>query len=309
MLASLTVGLRPTVFAQSESAATGPGLAQRLGYGADARLLIIHADDIGMAHSVNAATLAAFARGVVNSGSIMVPCPWFPEIAAYVRDHPGLDLGLHLTLTAEWAHYRWGSVLPADKVPTLLDSSGFLYATAEQAVRHMDPHEAEAEIRAQVERAIAFGVRPTHLDSHMGTLFQAPALFEAYLRVGRQYRIPVFIPADALRAQAPQLLGLLSPDDIVIDHFAIASPEVRPDQWRAFYTGLIENLQPGVTEIVVHLASDDAEMRAATIDHPDYGAAWRQRDLEVVTSAWFAHLLERQNVHLITWREIGALLH
>lgn len=292
--------------AQSERAA--PTLAERLGYGSDAKLLIIHADDIGMAHSVNAATITAITEGVVNSGSIMVPCPWFPEIAAYVRAHPGLDLGLHLTLTAEWTHYRWGPVLPASEVPSLLDSSGFLYATAEDAARNMDPREAEAEIRAQVERAIAFGIQPTHLDSHMGTLFQTPALFEVYLRVGRDYKIPVMVPGALLRAQAPQLTALLTPEDIVIDHFAMASPEVPADGWEGFYANLIEGLQPGVTELIVHVAHDDSEMRAATVDHPDYGAAWRQRDLDVVTNALLKRLLERHDVHLITWREIGALL-
>jgi predicted glycoside hydrolase/deacetylase ChbG (UPF0249 family) len=307
-LAGLIIGVQLPALAQDEGAAPRPTLAERLGYDADAKLLIIHADDIGMAHSVNTATLKAINEGVVNSGSIMVPCPWFPEIAAYVRDHPGLDLGLHLTLTAEWNHYRWGPVLPAGQVPTLLDSLGFLYATAEEAVRHMDPGEAEAEIRAQVERAIAFGVQPTHLDSHMGTLFQTPDLFEAYLRVGRDYELPVMVPGGLLRAQAPQLAALLKPEDIVIDHLAMASPAVPADGWEAFYAGIIEGLQPGVTELIVHVAYDDAEMRAATIDHPDYGAAWRQRDLDAVTNVLLERLLKQHDVHLITWREIGALL-
>lgn len=285
-----------------------PSLAVRLGFTAEDRVAVVHADDIGMCHAANEGAFEALESGPATCGSIMVPCPWFPEIAAYVRDHPGLDLGLHLTLTAEWKQYRWGSVLPADQVPTLLDSLGFLYPTEAEAAQHMDPRQAEAEIRAQVERALAFGVRPTHLDSHMGTLFQTPALFEAYLRAGREYKIPVFIPGDALRAQAPQLLAMLTPEDFVIDHLAMASPDVSPDQWEAYYTGLIEDLQPGVTEIIVHVAHDDDEMAAVTVDHPDYGAAWRQRDFDVVTSAWFKRLLEQHHVHMITWREIGSLL-
>ncbi len=307
-LLGLTIGTYMPALAQDGASAPRPTLAERLGYGADAKLLIIHADDIGMAHSINSATLDAMKDGVVNSGSIMVPCPWFPEIAAYVRDYPGLDLGLHLTLTAEWKHYRWGPVLPASEVPTLLDSTGFLYATAEEAARHMDPREAEAEIRAQVERALAFGVRPTHLDSHMGTLFQTPELFEAYLRVGRDYEVPVLVPGGMLRAMAPQLMTLLTPDDVVIDHLAMATPQVAAGEWEAYYAGLIEGLEPGVTEIIVHVAYDDAEMGAATVDHADFGAAWRQRDLDVVTDGSFRRLLERHGVRLITWREIGALL-
>ena len=306
-VAGLTMGLNLPALAQNEGAGR-PTLAERLGYDADAKLLIVHADDIGMAHSINVATLEAISDGLVNSGSIMVPCPWFPEIAAHVRDNPGLDLGLHLTLTSEWTHYRWGPVLPADQVPTLLDSMGFLYATAEAAARHMDPREAEAEIRAQVERAIAFGIQPTHLDSHMGTLFQTPALFEAYLRVGRDYQIPVLIPADPMREQAPALMALLQSEDIIIDRVVSIPPGVTADEWEAYYAQLIERLQPGVTEIIVHVAYDDAEMRAATVDHEDYGAAWRQRDLDTFTNALLERLVEQHDVHLITWREIGVLL-
>lgn len=308
-LASLmALAIAAPVPALAQGAALRPTLAERLGYAADAKLLIVHADDVGMAHSVNRATLEGMREGVVNSGSIMVPCPWFPEIAAHVREHPGLDLGLHLTLTAEWNHYRWGPVLPADKVPTLLDSLGFLYATEQDAARNMDPREAEAEIRAQVERAIAFGVQPTHLDSHMGTLFQTPELFAAYLRVGRDYKVPVLIPGGLMRQQAPQLMALVTPEDVVVDHLAIATPMVPADQWEEFYAGLIENLEPGVTEIIVHLAYDEAEMQAATIGHPDYGSAWRQRDLAAMTSPALRRLLVQHEVHLITWREIGALL-
>lgn len=303
----LSMGWNIPMAAQDAGGAPA-GLAERLGYDAGAKLLIVHADDMGMAHSVNRATLHAMRHGVVNSGSIMVPCPWFPEIAAAARERPDLDLGLHLTLTAEWNHYRWGPVLPASEVPTLLDSLGFLHATAEAAALHMDPAEAEAEIRAQVDRAIAFGIRPTHLDSHMGTLFATPELFEAYLRVGRDYGIPVMVPADPGFAQAPHLMGLLRPEDVVIDRLVSIVPGVPADEWEAFYAGLVESLEPGVTQIIVHVAHDDAEMRAATADTPDWGAAWRQLDFDTVTNPLFRRLLEEHGVRLITWREIGALV-
>ena len=274
-------------------------------------MLIVHADDIGVAHSVNAATIEAFGKGIVNSGSIMVPCPWFPEIAAYARDHPDLDLGLHLTLTSEWKHYRWGSVLPADDVPTLLDEQGFFYASSGEAAQNMDPREAEAEMRAQVERALAFGIEPTHLDTHMGTVLQTPELFEAYLRVGRAYAIPVLIPRVAIGVP-PSTLAVIkdhaTPDNLFIDHVATASPDVPSDQWRSYYQSLIEDLEPGVTEILIHLGYDEAELQAVTIDHPDFGAAWRQRDFDVFTDPAFLALLEKHNVELITWRKIGTLL-
>src|SRR5438093_5240888 len=156
----------------SSSAAATKTLAARLGYAPDAKLLIVHADDLGAAHSIDVASIKAFESGLVNSGSIMVPCPWLSEIAAYARNHPEADLGLHLTLTSEWTPYRWGPVLSKQRVPTLIDKSGYFYLTEDEAAAHINAREAEAEIRAQIERARAFGIQPTHLDSHMRTLHQ-----------------------------------------------------------------------------------------------------------------------------------------
>src|SRR5688572_10991333 len=153
-------------------------LLERLGYPPEAKLLIVHADDLGMAHSINRASIKGLESGLVSSASMMIPCPWLPEIAAYARSHPEADLGLHLTLSSEWSLYRWGPVLPKERVPSLFDSAGYLYPTEMEAAARIDPKEAEAEIRAQIERARALGIQPTHLDSHMGTLYQTRALFE-----------------------------------------------------------------------------------------------------------------------------------
>ncbi|HXQ73293.1 MAG TPA: ChbG/HpnK family deacetylase, partial [Pyrinomonadaceae bacterium] len=142
-------------------------LAERLGYPADAKLLIVHADDLGMSHSVNIATLKAFETGLVNSGSIMVPCPWLSEIATYARAYPQADLGLHLTLTSEWTPFRWGPVTSKDRVASLLDKDGYFRLSESEAAKFADPKEVEMEIRAQIEKAKAMGIVPTHLDSHM----------------------------------------------------------------------------------------------------------------------------------------------
>jgi predicted glycoside hydrolase/deacetylase ChbG (UPF0249 family) len=278
-------------------------LPERLGYSADAKLLIVHADDLGMAHSVNAATIKALESGLVNSASIMVPCPWLLEIAAYAQSHPEADLGLHLTLTSEWRFYRWGPVLSKDRVSSLLDNTGHLYLTEREAASHAKAAEVESEIRAQIDRARALGIKPTHLDSHMGTLYQNKTLFEILLRVGRDNKLPVLLPKESLVGS--DLASALNQTDLAIDRMITIGPNVPADGWSKFYSDAIKSLQPGVTELIIHTAYDDEEMRGATVDHPDWGAAWRQRDFQFFTSDTFRKLLQENQIKLITWREIG----
>ena len=283
-------------------------LAERLGYPRDAKLIIVHADDLGMTHSVNAATIKALETGLVNSGSIMVPCPWLSEIAAYARANPQADLGLHLTLTSEWTHFRWGPVTSRDRVSSLLDKDGYFRLSESEAAQYADPKEVELEIRTQIERAKALGIQPTHLDSHMGTLYQNKALFDVLLRVARDHKLPVRVAKEWSSSRAELLLSSLKPEDVFIDRVLDINPSVAPQDWAKFYSDALRKLQPGVTEIVIHLAYDDAEMRGATFNHPDWGAAWRQRDFEFFTSDAFRKLLEENQIKLITWREIGKLI-
>lgn len=282
-------------------------LAERLGYPADAKLLIVHADDLGMSHSVNAATLKAFETKLVNSGSIMVPCPWLSEIATYARANPQADLGLHLTLTSEWTHFRWGPVTPKDRVASLLDKDGYFRLSEAEAAKNADPKEVEMEIRAQIEKAKAMGIVPTHLDSHMGTLYQNKELFDVFLRVAREYKLPVRV-AKEWAGRADYLTSSLIANDVYIDRVLDINPSVAPQDWAKFYSDAIRNLKPGVTEVVIHLAHDDGEMQGATFDHPNWGAAWRQRDFDFFTSDAFRKLLEENKIKLITWRELGKLI-
>jgi len=306
-LRSSLVAIVFTAFAIPAGAqSTQKSLAERLGYAADTKLLIVHADDLGVTHSVNAASLKALESGTVNSASIMVPCPWFPEIAAYAKSHPEVDFGLHLTLTSERVYYRWGPVAPADKVRSLVDQNGYLHHDWAPTT-HIDPHEAELELRAQIERAYAMGVRPTHFDSHQYRLDSTgKELFEVALRLAHEYKLPFFVTRDWFEDH-PYLESSLGPDDLVIDHTITIEPGIAPEKWAEFYKNAIRNLQPGVTELVIHLAFDDAEMRAATVERDTWGAAWRQRDFDFFTSAEFPKLLREQKIKLITWREISSL--
>ncbi len=279
-------------------------LAEKLGFSPNARLLIVHADDVGMTHSVNVATIAALETGFVNSASIMVPCPWFPEIADYAKSHPQTDFGLHLTLTSERIYYRWGPVASKDKIPSLVDENGYFHHDWTAATR-IDPKEAELELRAQIDRAYAVGIRPTHLDSHQYRLIDnGKELFQAFLRVAHDYKLPAFVARDWF-AQRPYLESASGPVDIVLDHTVTIDPHVPPEKWSEFYKAALENLQPGVTEFVIHLAYADEEMKAATRERDTWGAAWRRRDFDFFTSPEFRRLLREQNIQLITWRELA----
>src|SRR5438067_12165301 len=223
---------------RSQSQSETRTLVERLGYPRDAKLLIVHADDLGAAHSINSASIKALESGLVSSASIMMPCPWLPEIAAYARAHPEADLGLHLTLTSEWSLYRWGPVLGKERVPSLLDSSGYLYPLENEAAAHMDIKEVEAEIRAQIARARALGIQPTHLDSHMGTLYQSKALFEMFLRVARSQKLPVRV-AKTWFTRPDFLPSTLSPEDVYIDRTLDINPSVPASDWSKFYSDAI----------------------------------------------------------------------
>jgi chitin disaccharide deacetylase len=281
-------------------------VAERLGYPPDSKLLIVHADDLAVAHSVDAASFDALDKDAVTSASVMVPCPWLTEVAAYAKAHPDADLGLHLTLTSEWKIYRWGPVDSKDKVHSLLDPAGYLWIEAAPALQSIKAEEAEAEIRAQVERAIAAGIHPTHLDSHMGVLLIRPDLFAAYVKVAHEYKLP-FLAVRFPNAPS-QNFSLLGEKDFVLDSVIMATPAVHSNEWREFYTNALKNLKPGLNEIIVHLGHDDSELQAVTLDHPDYGAAWRQRDYEIVTSPEFKKAVQENHVILIKWGDLKKLL-
>jgi chitin disaccharide deacetylase len=281
-------------------------VAERLGYPADSKLLIIHADDLAVAHSVDTASFTALDQQAVSSASIMVPCPWLTEVADYAKLHPDADLGLHLTLNSEWKTYRWGPVAPKDQVPSLLAPDGYLFGEGEGFRTHAKADEVEREIRAQVEQAMKLGIRPTHLDSHMGSLFLTPDLFSVYVKVAHDYKLPFL--AVRVSDERSKLLSSLSDKDIVLDSVVIFDPRVPPDQWTKSYVKALRSLKPGLHEMIVHLGHNDSELQAVTVDHPDYGAAWRQRDFNAVISPDFKKALEEDHIIVVSWKDLRKLL-
>jgi predicted glycoside hydrolase/deacetylase ChbG (UPF0249 family) len=285
---------------------TGDRLGKR-----DAKLLMVHADDAGMCHSVNMATREALLSSSVQSASIMMPCPWVSEIAETAREHPELDLGLHLTLTSEWKYYRWRPVAAPDKVKGLLDPEGYLYRDVRSVAGHASAAEVETELRAQIERARMFGIRFTHVDTHMGTLYARPDYFEVYTKVAREAGVPPMLlrptpEAAAELSEYPITAAMLEAKErdgfVLLDRLITGVPGRTLEERRESYRKLLRELKPGVTKLIVHLSKDDPEIRAVS-------NAWEQRwsDFRFWTSDEARTLLREHNIQPITYRELGKL--
>ncbi len=281
-----------------------PNIAERLGYPADSKLLILHADDLAVAHSENAASLRALEVGPVNSASIMVPCPWFLEIATYARENSHQDFGLHLTLTSEWKNYKWGPVTSKDSVSSLVGSDGYFYPGLSELITSAKKEEVKVELRNQVKKAYRSGIDVTHLDAHMGAAVSTPQYARAYMEVGKEFNLPVLLDKRIYALNDPDINALLDDHTVVLDRIYMEEPADFKSGTAQFYANVIKNLEPGLNLLLVHLAYDDQEMQAMTIDHPDYGAAWRQADFNFVTSAECQKLMNENNIVMVTWREL-----
>lgn len=290
----------------SVSAQTEMNLAERLGYAPDAKLLIVHADDAGVSHSENIATMKGMEAGIVNSASIMVPCPWFPEIANYARKHSAeKDFGLHLTITSEWRDYKWGSTSSKNEVPSLINPHGYFYHLVDSVVVNSRAVDVEKEISAQIEKALDFGIDVTHLDAHMGAVMSTPEFLEAYIKKGREYKVPVLLNREIPALKELESKMKLTPRDVIADDVYQANPEIYNSMgMEEYYEDVLNNLQPGLSVILIHLALDNEEMKAVTVDHPHWGSEWRQDDLDFFISNKARKLIEDNNIKLVTWREL-----
>lgn len=289
----------------AEHTAQTSNVAERLGYPADARLLVLHADDLGMTHGTNVATLHALEEGLIQSASILVTSPWLPEVADWARRHPEHDSGIHLALTSEWAPYRFRPVSGAQAVPSLVDHRGYLPQTQAEVEARATPDDVQRELSAQIELAYASGISLTHLDSHMLVLFWKRELFAAYLAVGTRYGLPMLVPDQAVvEDHKLELSSRLR----LVDHIIGITPDVPVAQWRDWYERTLSRLGPGVYEVLLHLAADDAEMQAATEGVDGWGAAFRARDLAVISDPAFQAFLKAQGFQLVTWRKLATAL-
>jgi len=271
----------------------------------DAKQLMIHADDLALCHAKNAATIRAIEQGSVSSGSIMTPCPWVGEIAAYARSRPKIDLGVHLTLTNEWDHYRWPAVAPREAVPSLVDGRGLLHDLKTIFEEEINPAEVEIELRAQIDKALAFGIEPTHLDSHDFVLLRRRDLLATYLKVARDYGLPaLFHPGFVEDNFGVDSSGLYGHEDVLIDRVVMAYPDDYAAGLAQFYSKTLQTLQPGLTVLLVHPAYNTPELQAITTDNIDCCAAWRQQDYDFFSGDVCKQILDEEDVQLVTWRDL-----
>ena len=278
---------------------------ERLGYSAGTKLLIIHADDLGMAYSINRASLLALEQGFVSSASLMIPCPWLSEVVKYVRSHPQADIGVHLTLSSEWNCYRWGPVAARERVRSLLDEDGYFHADMSSASRHAKPEEVELELRAQIDRALELNIQPTHLDSHMGVLFTRLELYAVLIKVAHDYGIPFL---SSLWKPSARMMSMLTEQDFYVQQVG-PDDGVPLDQLTAAYVKAIEELKPGLHEMIVHPGYDGPELKAITAGHLHMNSHRRQRDFDAISGPEFQRALEINQVTLLRWRDLKNLVY
>jgi hypothetical protein len=309
LCASLIFFARLAVLSPS---AVAESYAEKLGWKANDRVLIVHSDDVGMSHASNVGTLAALRVGTVTSLSMMMPCPWVPEFGRYAVRHKDLDVGLHITMTSEWDDYRWGPVAGKLTVPGLADEMGCLWDNNRLLKEHATPDEVETEIRAQIDRAETMGIGITHLDSHMYALYSDERYFQRFMKVAVEKQLPFLVAAGHLyhasrEAKDPTELNLFKKyaQQVwdaglpVIDDLHRASYSWDVTHKKELYMETFRSLRPGLTEMVVHCTAPNDVIPVVTGNRSHlYGDYYAFIDPDV------KQVIEDEKIILTTWREL-----
>jgi len=274
-----------------------PTLNQLLGYPPDAKLLLINFDDAAMCHAVNQALVPVFTAGMVQSCTVMVPSPWFMEFVNLKKNHPEIHCGVHLTVTSEWKHYRWGPVAGTDRVPTLVDDHGYFHQSEHDFFSLADRHELEIEFRAQIERAIRYGLEPTHIDSHMGAYHLDDDNFRLARSLAEEYDLTMRV------VYPPRREALRQEGWVVVDRVLFDSYDVPLPQREEYYRENLRRLEPGVTELLVHCARESDELRAIC------RSTWSHRvfDFEFFTSPTTRRFLKEEGIECISYHRLHQL--
>lgn len=285
--------------------------SEKLGYPKGRKVLLLHMDDLGMCPEANAAAQRYIEKKQILSGSVMMPCPEAAAFIAWTKKHAGTDIGLHLTLTSEWKKYRWPPVTDATKVPGLIDPDGKFWHEVPDVVAHASAAEVEMEIRAQIQRSLALGYTPSHIDTHMGTLYGSPEYAKVFFKLAQEYNIP----ANAIDVSIPEIAEKFKQqgypiNDVVVkilndyrlpklDNFTSVPGGPTYDEKRTNFFTLVKSLRPGLTEIIFHPSVETDNLRSIT-------NSWQQRvwEAQLFADPMVEQFFEEEGIIITNWKEI-----
>ena len=280
----------------------------------ETRYLIIHADDGGLCHSVNQSIISSLEKGIVSSTSLMAPCPHLNEITDYLKNNPQFDTGIHLTLTCEYPHYPWGPVADKNKVKSLINPAGYLWHSVEEFVQNAKVEDVETELRAQIERVLEAGIQPSHLDSHMGTVFMDLKFIETYVKLGLEYQItPMLVKPTKNSA------GLIDRFDVDVEKevveklmksgipflnflYVTDNNTKKLEDREQEYIKVLKNLPAGISQILIHTGFENEELKKI-MDN----SASRQYDFSVFTDNKIKETIDELGIKLISWKDLREL--
>jgi len=288
----------------------GKNWAEKLGYPVNSKVVMLHADDIGMCSEANEAVIPYLLNDQIQSAAAMVPCPWFNDIADWYKKHPEEDIGLHLTLTSEWKNYRWGPVSNPSNVPELIDPEGYMWRGVIDVVSRTPVTTIEKEVRAQIERAYERGIKPGHIDTHMGTLYSKVEYAEAFFKVAMEYGIPAnvieFTPdrVQKFRKQGYPITARLIQSGTEytlpkLDDFTSVPNGKSYQEKKENFFDLIQNLEPGITEIIFHPSIETESLKKIT-------NSWQQRvwEAKMFSDPEVIQFLKNEGIIFTNWKEM-----
>ena len=281
-------------------------ISQTLGFESTDKLLIIHADDLGLCESVNSATFESFKNGSISSASVMMTTYEVNEVASFTNNNQNYDIGIHLTVTSEWKLHKWGGVLNNEDISSILNKKNHLYWNKRKFTKNGKLNEIRKELQAQIDLGKSMGFNPSHIDSHEGALFFDPDIFKLYLDLAKENNLLAFVP---IQASVHFDQSFKKPKHaVIIDQFHMLPEGTNVDEIKDYYFNVVENLKPGLSQIIVHLGKDEEELREITIDHPNFDYRWRQLDFDVFNSRDFKDHLEKHSIKVINWEDLKKLI-
>lgn len=285
--------------------------AEKLGFPAGKKVILLHCDDAGMCEEANSAVKNYFTTGDIKSAAVMVPCPYAIKLVEWAKTLDSPDIGVHLTLTSEWKTYRWGTVSDPSKVPGLIDPEGKMWHDVPDVVTHASPEEIETEVRAQIDKVIGLGYRPSHIDTHMGTLYGSPEYLKIFLKIAVEYNIPANAldvsdnaVAENFRQQGypitAEVVEMLNKYPLPkLDNFSSVPDGDTYENKRENFFKLVSSLNPGITEIIFHPSVPTAYLKTIT-------GSWQQREWEakLFSDPVVRKFFTDNGIIITTWREI-----